>query len=116
MKRTLLTALALAALSGAVTYPAAAQAASPAAHWHAAAAAAPTDIVDRVIEIHAGTRYVNVTGGETILFKVGQKSFARKFFTMLDHGDFDLSDIAPADVNVQGVRVFCGPDLYERSA
>ena len=52
-------------------------------------------MVDRVIEVRAGTQYVNVTGGETILFKVGSKSFVRKFYSMLDHGDFDLSEIAP---------------------
>jgi hypothetical protein len=34
---------------------------------------------------------------------------------MLVHGSFELSDIAPNNVNVQGIRVFCGPSLYERA-
>lgn len=116
MERKVLVALALATLFGASLNAAVAQTKAPSDHWHAAVAPAPGDMVDRVIEIRAGTQYVNVTGGETILFKVGSKSFVRKFYTMLDHGNFDLSEIAPSDLDVRGVRVFCDPDLYERSA
>ncbi len=90
-----LVVLALATLFDASLNAAVAQTKTPSNHWHAAVAPAPGDMVDRVIEVRAGTQYVNVTGGETILFKVGSKSFVRKFYSMLDHGDFDLSEIAP---------------------
>lgn len=113
MLRKLLIPLAASTLSMVTLGAAHAQTEPASGHYHAATANAPN--VDRVIEIRAGTHYVNVTGGETILFKVGNNSFARKFYPMVSHGDFPLSDIAPSDVSVQGIRVFCAPDLYERA-
>jgi hypothetical protein len=70
---------------------------------------------DRVIEIKAGRKFINVTNGETILFKVSGKSFAWKFSTTLRHRSFDFSIVAPKDIDVRGIRVFCVPDLYERA-
>ena len=90
-------------------------AALQAAHQHASVSAAPATHVDRVIVLRPGTRYVNVTNGETVLFKVGDKSFVRKFESMLTHGSFNLSEIAPSDVDVQGIQVYCQPTLYERA-
>jgi len=82
-----------------------------AVHGHAAGAAK----VDRVIEVRPGTRYVNVTSGETVLFKVGGQSFTWTFDKTLDHPSFDLGQIAPAGVAVQDVRIYCAPDQYERA-
>jgi len=83
-----------------------------AVHGHAASAAN----VDRVIEVRPGTRYVNVTSGETVLFKVGGQSFTWTFDKTLDHPSFDLGQIAPAGLAVQNVRIYCAPDEYERAA
>lgn len=96
----------------------------PAAHAAAAPATpsgnayghpAPADQPARIIVIAPGQRYVNVTNGETILFRVNGRSFAWTFKTSFRHRTFDLSDVAPVDVDVRGVRVFCVPDLYERA-
>jgi len=76
---------------------------------------APPEKVDRVIEIKRGRQFVNVTNGETILFKVYGKVFAWKFNRTLDHRNFDLSEIAPKDIDVRGIKVYCVPDLYERA-
>jgi len=92
-----------------------AQQQSSGVHAHAAPAAAAALNADRTIVIQPGTRYVNVTNGETVLFQVGGKSFVRKFYSMLSHGSFSLSEIAPADVDVHGIVVYCQPDLYERA-
>jgi Heavy-metal resistance protein CzcE len=94
---------------------AAGPAASQATHQHASASGVAATNVDRVIVLRPGTKYVNVTNGETVLFKVGDKSFVRKFESMLIHGSFKLSEIAPSEVNVQGIQVYCQPTLYERA-
>lgn len=70
---------------------------------------------DRVIEIRRGRKLVTVTNGETILFKVYGKAFAWKFESVPGHANFDLEEIAPQDVDVRGIRVYCVPDLYQRS-
>lgn len=81
-------------------------------HGHASASAAP----DRTIEVGPGTRHVNVTSGETVLFKVGDRSFTWTFDATLDHPSFELSQIAPEGLAVQRVRIYCAPDPYERAS
>lgn len=81
-------------------------------HGHAAA----TSRADRVIEVHAGMGHVNVTSGETVLFKVGNRAFAWTFEPTLAHPSFDISEIAPHGVAVRGVRIYCAPDQYERAS
>lgn len=71
--------------------------------------------VDRVIQIRKGQRFVNVTNGETVLFKVNGKSFTWRFSRSLMHRRFALKDIAPREVDVPDVDVYCIPDLYERA-
>lgn len=78
-------------------------------------APASTARVDRQIELRPGTKYVNVTAGETVMFKVGGKSFTCKFDDTLKHSNFDLAKIAPKDIDVKGIRVYCQPTLYERA-
>lgn len=90
-------------------------AATPAtdAHVHGIATNAR---VDRVITVKPGTRHVNVRSGETVRFEVGGQSFVRTFEPTVNHPSFELSEIAPAGLDVQGVRVYCSPDQYERAA
>lgn len=76
---------------------------------------APADQPARIIVIAPGQRYVNVTNGETILFRVNGRSFAWTFRTSVRHRSFELSEVAPVDVDVRGIRVYCVPDLYERA-
>jgi hypothetical protein len=82
-----------------------------AVHGHAGAAVS----VDRVIDVRPDTRYVNVKSGETVLFKVGGKSFTWTFDETLDHPSFDLAQIAPEGLIGQSVRIYCAPTEYERA-
>lgn len=72
---------------------------------HALAATA-----DREIVIDAGTKWVNVTNGETVRFTKDGKSFTWHFQTVGDETSFQLSQIAPADFKVEGLRVFVAAD------
>ena len=56
--------------------------------------AAPPAAATKTIMINANTKYVNVTGGDTVLFKVGDKTFAWQFNGRVSK--INLSDIAPA--------------------
>lgn len=59
-------------------------------------AVAPQAQADRVIVITGATRFVNVTGGSTVRFVVGQHSFSWNFQTGTVHlAPFDLGRIAP---------------------
>ncbi len=72
-------------------------------------AATAADSAGRTIELTAATKWVNVTCGETVRFKAGDKSFTWHVSTF--HGaPFDLSAIAPKDVDAKGVRVFVALD------
>lgn len=52
--------------------------------------------VDRVIVVNDATRYVNVTGGSTVRFVVGDRSFTWNFQTGTQEViPFDLQRIAP---------------------
>ena len=77
--------------------------------------AASPGSADRAIEIRPGRRFVNVTAGETVRFSVNGKSFAWTFSRSLVHRSFALREIAPPDMEVPRVEVYCVPDLYERS-
>ena len=67
----------------------------------AVAAAAAT----RTIDVSDDTRSINVDQGEIVRFNVHGKTFAWQFDTLRE-GPIDLSAIAPAGVNVAGVRVY----------
>lgn len=75
-----------------------------------------TSVIDRVIELRPGIKYVNVTAGERILFKIGNKSFAWKFDEGHPHANFNLSEIAPKDIDVPAARVYVGENVYDHSA
>lgn len=74
--------------------------------------AASDQSVDRQIELRPGAKYVNVTRGETVLIKAGGQAFAWKFDT-LGTPVFSLQEIAPKDINVQGVQVYVAPSPYD---
>lgn len=60
----------------------------------------------REIVIDAKTKWVNVTNGETVHFIKDDKSFTWRFDVLGDETSFRLSQIAPADFNVEGLRVY----------
>lgn len=61
---------------------------------------------EREIVVDAGTKWINVTNGETVRITKDGKSFTWRFDVLGDETSFRLSQIAPADFNVEGVRVF----------
>ena len=65
---------------------------------------------DREIVIDASTKWLNVTNGETVQFTKNGKSFVWHFETLSDQASFQLSQIAPFDFNVEGLRVFVAAD------
>lgn len=67
---------------------------------------------DRAIALDAGTQWVNVTGGETIRFVVGDKSFSWRFDGYTPA--VELRQIAPAGMlGDRPTRVYVSPDpLY----
>lgn len=69
---------------------------------------------DRTIVLDAATKWVNVTGGETVKFIVNGKSFSWRFDTNNLAPVFDLDQIAPAGMlSGQRIKVYVAPDpLY----
>jgi|GEM_PF-330803 len=61
---------------------------------------------EREIVIDAGTKWVNVSNGETVRFTKDGKSFTWRFEVLGNESSFHLSQIAPADFKVDGLRVF----------
>lgn len=78
---------------------------------NAAPAEAP---VDKTIVITDQTRYVNVTGGTTVKFVVGNRSFNWSFQNAYMHLiPFDLRRIAPRDFLTHPVATYVAEDpLY----
>jgi len=70
----------------------------------------PPSPYGRTIVIAPDTRYVNVTGGETVNFVVGSKTFAWNFFVARTVSNLDLNAIAPPGVLDHPVRVYVAPD------
>lgn len=70
---------------------------------------------DRVIVITDATRYVNVTGGQTVRFVVGEHSFTWCFQTGSAHVvPFDLQRIAPQGVLTHSVVAYVADNpLYQ---
>jgi hypothetical protein len=69
---------------------------------------------ERVIVITDATRYINVEGGETVRFVIGDQSFTWNFSIGPGHvAPFDLSRIAPAGVLNHPVMTYVSNDpLY----
>jgi hypothetical protein len=67
---------------------------------------------DYTITLDSGTRWVNVTGGETVRFVMDGKSFMWRFDT---YGSlvpvFELKEIAPAGIlGDRAIKVYVSPD------
>ncbi len=77
--------------------------------------AAPAAAAERTIVVKPDTKYVNVTGGSTVRFVVGDQSFTWSFQTGSAHiGTFDLSLLAPAGALNHPVLVYVADDpLYQ---
>jgi hypothetical protein len=76
-------------------------------------APAPEDLARRTIPISPDTKWVNVTGGETIRFVVGDKSFAWYFNGIESASPFDLRRTAPPGVLDREVLAYVAPNpLY----
>jgi len=70
---------------------------------------------DKVIVITDATRYVNVTGGQTVRFVVGDRSFTWCFQTGSAHlVPFDLQQIAPQGVLTRPIVAYVADNpLYQ---
>jgi len=70
---------------------------------------------DRVVVITDATRYVNVSGGQTVRFVVGNRSFTWSFGAGIAHvTPFDLQQIAPQGVLTHRVTAYVADDpLYQ---
>ncbi|MDB5841601.1 MAG: hypothetical protein JWQ23_3553 [Herminiimonas sp.] len=71
---------------------------------------ATLSVAARTIPINAGTRYINVVGGETIQFVVGDKAFAWYFSGPLSVWQFDLRRVAPAGLLDHEVIAYVSPN------
>ena len=67
---------------------------------------APAAVSARTIVIDADTKYVNVVGGDTVKFNVGDKSFAWSFDVPVTITSLDLNRIAPAGILDHPVKVY----------
>jgi hypothetical protein len=71
---------------------------------------APAAAAERTIVITPDTRYVNVEGGETVRFVVGERVFAWSFDGALTVDAVDLKRIVPAGVVTNKVIAYVAPD------
>ncbi|NYE62766.1 hypothetical protein FHW58_003985 [Duganella sp. 1224] len=60
----------------------------------------------RTVNLDAGTRYVNVTDGETVDFVQNGKHFTFHFDTYPNVTEVDLKNIAPAGFDAGAVEVY----------
>src|SRR5471030_1480501 len=60
----------------------------------------------RQIDVSASTKWINVVNGETVRFNVDGQSFVWNFGTLRGETSFDLSAIAPKNLQVPMVRVY----------
>lgn len=64
----------------------------------------------RTITVKPGAKYINVTNGETVSIMVGDQRFSWHVDTFPNQNVFDLSKIAPAGVQADGVQVYVARD------
>ena len=74
---------------------------------------------DRIVRLLPSLHSINVAYGETVKFIVdGEKGSERSFTWRFDVSPalthVDLSEVAPADLSAQNVRVFVAPDSTYR--
>lgn len=71
---------------------------------------APLSAATETIVIRPDTKYVNVTGGDTVRFVTGDKSFAWTFNVARTINSFDLSRVAPPGMLDHRVEAYVAPD------
>lgn len=77
---------------------------------------APATAAKRTVAITPDTKYVNVEGGDTVKFLVGDKTFTWHFDVARTISSFNLKQIAP-DLLDHSVMVYVEPDpMYRNTA
>lgn len=71
--------------------------------------ASPATATETIV-IYPITKWVNVTGGDTVRFVVGDKSFAWTFSVASGINSFDLSRVAPPGILTHRVEAYVAPD------
>lgn len=73
--------------------------------------------VDKVVVVTDSTRFVNVTGGSTVRFVVGERSFTWTFQNGSAHVvPFDLQQIAPQGLLTHAVTTYVADNpLYQNN-
>lgn len=71
---------------------------------------APNAAATQTIVIAPDTKWVNVTGGDTVKFVVDDKSFAWAFNVATGVSNFDLSRVAPPGMLNRRVDAYVAPD------
>jgi hypothetical protein len=67
----------------------------------------------QTVTITPATRWVNVTGGDTVRFVAGPRSFAWSFQVGVTVTKFDLNQIAPPGMLTRPIAVYVAPNpLY----
>jgi hypothetical protein len=75
--------------------------------------AAPASSATQTVIITADTRWVNVTGGDTVRFVVGAREFAWNFSVGSTVAMFDLNRVAPPGLLGRELPVYVEPNpLY----
>jgi hypothetical protein len=73
---------------------------------------APPSAATYTIPITPGTRWVNVTGGDTVRFVVGDKAFAWNFTVSPIVSSFELNRVAPPGLLDHKVRAYVAPNPF----
>jgi hypothetical protein len=68
----------------------------------------------RTIKVDSQTKWVNVQRGETVNFVGPNGSFAWTFDTLRPETNFNLAEIAPSSIKVQGVKVYVAKSPDDR--
>lgn len=72
--------------------------------------AAPLAAATKTMAIRPDTKWVNVTGGDTVKFVVGDKAFAWAFNVASTVRSFDLRRVAPTGMLDHQVEAYVAPD------
>lgn len=71
---------------------------------------APLTAATKTIVIRPDSKWVNVTGGDTVKFVVGDKAFAWAFNVASSVRSFDLRRVAPSGMLDHQVQAYVAPD------
>jgi hypothetical protein len=70
----------------------------------------PASEAEKTIEINPDTKWVNVDGGETYRFVIGDKAFGWSFNAQFGPSSFDLQRVAPPGMLNRPVTAYVKPD------